>query len=403
MAWRDNLRAGSYKGVAFFVESHEASYDRRTVVNEYPFRATPYTEDMGRSAKKWDVAAYVLGADYMTQRDALLNAVEAGGAGILIHPYLGTLNVVCSGCRFRESQSEGGIVSFQLSFVEAGESLYPSGLEIPSALALSDASALISTIQTDFINTIQVEGVAEWVRESYSDGLAQFAGVLNDIKAVGGINGQGTTALINQAAEWVADVTELVDPALSLIADVTDTAGKIISTFEGLIDLAPSSAESANNLESFADFSAAVSPSNTAQAAIANNNAASLEGFIRILAVANESKAAVAVEYDSYEAAISARADILARIDAQANVTGNDDVYEGLRALRASVAQAIPDEENSLPRISALKLKQSAPSLVVSYDLYGTVDNETDILNRNSVRHPGFMPGGEELSVLEYE
>jgi len=403
MSWRDNLREGSFKGVPFKVESHEAAYNRRTVVNEYPFRDVPYTEDMGRSAKRWDVQAYIVGTDYMVGRDALLEVIEEGGAGSLIHPYLGTHRVICSDCRFRESQNDGGMVTFSLSFVEAGEQIFPNGDLIPSAQVESDADSLIDAIRTQFIGGITLTGVAEWVRNSYSGGLSSVADVFNDIKTVGGINNQSTTSLINQAADWVANVTELQNPALALIADVQATADKIISTFEGIIDLAPSFDDSSNNLVRFTDFSVSRATTTTEQAKIADANALELENFIKTVAVANESKAAVNRSYGSYEEAIDSRKAILGRIDTLAGETTNDTIYERYRSIRASVAAAIPSEETSLPRIRAVELKKTLPSLVLAYDLYEDVDKETDLIARNNIRHPGFMPGGQELNVLDYD
>jgi len=402
MTWRDNLRSGSFKGIPFKVQDSDREGSRRLVINKYPFRDIPFTEDLGRNEKKWSISGYIVGPDYMQDRDALIDAVENGGTGSLIHPYYGTVNAIAGEWRFKESQTEGGYVSFSIGFVEPGENIFPDGAPLPSALVSLEADALIDVVRTDFINNIQVDAVAEWVRDSYSGGLTQASDIFNDIQNLGGINSQGTTALINQAADWVANVADLKIPSLSLIGDIQATADKLITTFKGLRDLAPSANDSGANLDQFSTYAIDRSPSITAQATVSNSNSAVTETFIKTVALANEAKAATEQEFTSYTEAITARKVLLDKIDVLAGETTNDTVYEQFRAVRQTVAIAIPADEVSLPRITIIKTKQDTPSLVLAYDVYGDVSKEADIIARNNVRNPCFIPGGE-VTVLEYE
>jgi prophage DNA circulation protein len=40
------------------------------------------------------------------------------------------------------------------------------------------------------------------------------------------------------------------------------------------------------------------------------------------------------------------------------------------------------------------------PALVLAYSLYEDASRDADIIARNNVRHPGFVPGGRTLEVL---
>ena len=51
----ENLRPASFRGVAFEVESHSESGGRRIELHEYPLRDTPYAEDLGKKAGKWQI------------------------------------------------------------------------------------------------------------------------------------------------------------------------------------------------------------------------------------------------------------------------------------------------------------------------------------------------------------
>ena len=72
---------------------------------------------MGRRAREYSIEAFVLGSDYMRARDALLEAIEAPGAGQLVHPWHGTVNVTVAAASLNESTERGGMAVFSLTFV----------------------------------------------------------------------------------------------------------------------------------------------------------------------------------------------------------------------------------------------------------------------------------------------
>ena len=82
--WRDRYRKGSFRGAAFVTTRGEFAGGRRTVVHEFPGRDEPVNEDMGRRARRFTIECHCIGADYMTARDALLDALEKGGDGLLV-------------------------------------------------------------------------------------------------------------------------------------------------------------------------------------------------------------------------------------------------------------------------------------------------------------------------------
>ena len=89
--WRDRLRDASFRGVPFSVEDDDASFGRRVQTHEYPNRDKPFTEDLGRAARRLTVNAYVIGDDYADKRDRLIAAVETAGPGTLVHPQYGEM------------------------------------------------------------------------------------------------------------------------------------------------------------------------------------------------------------------------------------------------------------------------------------------------------------------------
>jgi prophage DNA circulation protein len=148
--WRDKLLPASFRGVMFHVEAGSQSNGRRIVVHEFPKRDIPYPEDMGRSAKQFNVRGYVImypfdtnlplySRDYTKARDALIAALETNGPASLQLPTIAPIVVVNSQYRWTEEQRLGGYCTFDMTFVEYGN---PSGLAAqPSGSAqLIDAS-----------------------------------------------------------------------------------------------------------------------------------------------------------------------------------------------------------------------------------------------------------------------
>ena len=99
--------SGSFRGAAFRLDSYQTAIGRRADTREYPLRNIPQSEDLGRKARRFAFTAYVLGPDWEAERDELLNACEADGPGLLVHPFHGEHLVVCEDCTVSESRSGG--------------------------------------------------------------------------------------------------------------------------------------------------------------------------------------------------------------------------------------------------------------------------------------------------------
>lgn len=116
----------SFRGALFHVETSSRGGGRRTVVHQYPKRNIPYSEDMGREAIKWQFTGYLILRDkgfpgnLMTQIADLINALDADDAGMLVHPILGDMLVMCDKYSYSDKRTQGGFVEFDMSFVEAG-------------------------------------------------------------------------------------------------------------------------------------------------------------------------------------------------------------------------------------------------------------------------------------------
>lgn len=147
--WRLALQPASYNGVGFQVDTDEKSSGRRLVPHEFPKRDTPYTEDMGRRARRYTVMAYIIqgpdnGYDYRPNRDALIAQLESEGPGTLVHPTMGIDTVEVDTYRVTERRELGGMAEFEIAFIEAGSQISTTPIANTIATAVAAAQSAIT-------------------------------------------------------------------------------------------------------------------------------------------------------------------------------------------------------------------------------------------------------------------
>ncbi len=80
-----------------------------------------------------------------------------------------------------------------------------------------------------------------------------------------------------------------------------------------------------------------------------------------------------------------------------------DAVFVSLQNARTAVIAAVPPEAVSLPNLVDDIPQRTMPSIVIAYDLYEDANREAEIVSRNRVSHPGFVPGAVALRVIADE
>ena len=157
MSWKDSLRPASYRGVPFHCQDRSHETGRRIHNHEYPKRDENFAEDMGRRTRTWSVNAYVIGEDYMAQRDRLIAACERQGAGSYVDRWRGSRQAVCETISLVETEHEGRFCKFSIKYIAAGS--HPSAIGIASAGAqiIGAAQALSGAAMASFASEAVTE------------------------------------------------------------------------------------------------------------------------------------------------------------------------------------------------------------------------------------------------------
>ncbi|MDA8258380.1 MAG: DNA circularization N-terminal domain-containing protein [Betaproteobacteria bacterium] len=399
MTWRDRIQSnsvdgqpllGSFRGARFVVPENDLEFGRRKQVHEYPKRDTPYVEDIGRKARRFSVQVFVDGSitadgDYIPARDALIAAIEEAGPGTLVHPWYGSLRVDVVESSVRESTREGGRAAFQLAFVEAGEAIFPTATVQTASQVEAAADAALETVQADFEQAWDVDklpgfSLAELAAEidrTLAEDERWVAGAVDSVAAQ--IRAPG-----NMAAALVGAVRRL--------ADATSAPLRAISLYKTLFGAGSSSPAVPTT-----------TPTRRRQAA----STAALHAAVQRSAVIEACRASSRAGYMSRDDALTVRASLLdalddqmEAVDAVAGAPVSDDVYQALAALRAAVAEDLRVRGARLPELTTITLGAPMPALVVAYRVFGNAARDTEIVERNHIRHPGYVPGGRPLEVI---
>lgn len=385
MSWRDRLQKGQFRDVPFLTTSHEAQGGRRLVQNEYPLRDDPYAEDMGRKAREFSVEMYVLGADYMDARDKLIEALEKAGPGTLAHPYLGMRQVATREYRLRESSQDGGMATFSVTFIEAGRAAEPNAKADTAGGALAAVNAAIESFKTDYAAVFDVANQAGHVATEAVNAVEKtFESVTRLVGSVTGPIAAAIRAPFNMAAEIVGGVAKLKIAALTPLG--------ALNLYSGLF-------EAGSSLRSVT----ATTPSRQQQA----RNQWAIQQIVRRTAVAEACRSTAVASFTNADEAITARALIVSAMDnlmlATDPVLGTpiaNDVFDALRALRAAMVADLRERAAKLPRLTYTTPKATLPARVLAYKIYGDATRAEELVARNKIRHPGFVPGGIALEVL---
>ncbi|EYC51700.1 hypothetical protein AZ34_11840 [Hylemonella gracilis str. Niagara R] len=423
MAWRDELKPASFRGKPFHVEGGSVTGGRRQAAHEYPQRDAGWQEDMGRRTRVYKVDAFLLGAGYMTQRDALMAALEAPGPGKLVHPYHGEQRVVVETFEMEERTERGGYVQISITFTEAGEQLEPSAT-------------------TDLLAQVQEKQAA--AESAAAQGFADKWRVLGQTGSVVGAALDKVNKLMALPAmsveNWAWVRSNPVSALGALLPErLQQSMGNPFALARGLQTLMRRSERVGDLLKgTAADWGGGSTRSapSLSQAGIAQSNSSALETFVAQSAAINVMALAVGApredaqgniptsssawtinSMDEQSAAV-ARAAVLAQTDAllfgdgtaSAEVGGlvinapETEIAQSLMDLRTSVIDRLAELARGGGVVRSSTPLQTVPAVVLAHALYGDdwfqSGRAEELAARNRIIHPGFVPAGQVITYI---
>lgn len=413
MTWRENLQQGSFRGVPFRSQNRDLSGGRRGPTHEFPQRDEPWFEDLGRKAELKNFTCFVGGdgKDYMPARDALLKALRSKGPGVLIDPWLGQFDVVALSWSLSESTVEGGIATFDIEFGEAGKVLAGEVSDDTAAIAASAAESTAAAAATDAASSIDVDGLPDYAENGLSSLVSTFGGTASDAAHL--LRATGPVLNAYQAG------LQQLDSAFAIVRTpliLAQTVRGIVSAIGGMAAVPLLRLRAIRSMTLAAVNYRGVIGSTPVRI----RERANRDAFSQLVVTVAASEAVRIVSnmrFSSYPEAQGIRDMLATELDdiAIAAADNGFDTHAGrIDTLRRVMVRDVTVRGANLARVRTLDLGATEPSLVIAQRIYGgggvsgerrftsalLAARESDLVTRNRVRHPGFVPGGIALEIL---
>ena len=285
---------------------------------------------------------------------------------------------------------------FTIEFVESGEATFPNALASSDAavLAAGDAAAAAST--ASFERDYAVVSKPEFIAAESQKLLTSALDTMNAAAATVRSNADQVAALANQ-------VTLAKQTLISIIYAPASASQALVANIKQLVrEVAYGPREALQLARVFFRFGTNLPnvPTTTAGRRQQAANQAAMSQLARVVSLAEGARAASRIEFESFQEADAVRAELAEQLDELMEGGLADDVFEALRSLRAVTVRDITERGADLARVVTYTPGTTVPALVVAYALYGDAALEADLVARNRVRHPGFLPGAQPLEVL---
>lgn len=381
-----SLRPASWRGVPFQVDSTDMGFGRRTQVHEYPQRDKPWTEDLGRAARELSFDGFVVGSDYVEQANRLLAALEEAGPGALVHPWFGTLTVSIKDLGRVSFNAQLGYARFTLSFVESGDLSFPvAGNSTVSQSRLAAANIETAAV-ADFAKSFKVDGFQDFVATNATTSISSAFGQMS----AGSVPGVEAFGYASRATGALQTALGLLSSPLSLgqtiagflgVSAYTDSALRWVSLSQSLV-----------RLSQLSGFGVPSRPSvYTPSRQQAYVNTAATNALTRQVLLAQAVGTSSLVTASVYDDTVGLRNKLTASLDAE-SLNASDSTYEALQAARGCVWRDLTERSRDGARLTSRTPTETTPALVLAYDMYEDASRATDIVARNGIRHPGFVP-----------
>ncbi|HCM6316221.1 TPA: DNA circularization protein [Salmonella enterica subsp. enterica serovar 14:z:e,n,x] len=451
---------GSFRNVPFLIYKEQRERGGRHIVKrEYPLRESGGADDLGPKLPAFTFTVIVQGDDAQTQRKALRDALYAPGAGELVHPDYGTLNVLIDNFESRYNVSEQRVVEFTITAVpQANDTAPDAQQDTAAALTQKTGSGLNSVFNTladgwsvvsDNLHDLQA--MMDTVSEKIDalENTVSSVGILQDISAFAAsftaMKGNITsliTSPLRMAQQFAGVFSGLIAlpsvPSMSLLRNHTGTtpSGSLavpdeavrsqggtqlyqsLSAFydtlttqdarRSLTGLTPATQNNIRLLQSVMQSAVVLAQAQTAGSLL---TIAVAQAGVPAPAPLSGSGTGAGVDASAPVSLLQSAGDVRAvshalgqSLDAQVlafSGQGFTRTALALREARLALVEDLTTRGVHLPGTSSVAVRTTQPALVTLYRATGNSVQWQRFVRRNNVIHPLFVPGGQVLEVID--
>jgi prophage DNA circulation protein len=462
LTWAGNEKGkASFRGASFFLEDSEAVVGRRIHMH-YPSVNTKnididaemnvkgkkrrkkrrnnslYAADLGPEADGFRITGYIIqnlgnNFDYFVERDILISALKTRGPGTLIHPLYGTMQVsLKEPAKITESMTkEIGIARFEMLFVQYIAPIFKQ--QKPDYKEKVDESALktINTALDAFTDKMNTYGsfltsligpitqTMNLMQNAVNSVKGAIASTINT--ALSTIN--TAISLINTVLNAPCDLANLFLDAAQSIKSLVGLAGEVVqggiigacsgqlrgdvTTMTG--DEIPETIGS-SICEEMADIAIFDSDDLESVPTEQQNNLDLISTMAQVSVVTTIVQIGIRIDFSNQQDMENIIYKILEAFDNLINRLGsaNDEIedpalFADVCLLRADFVDSMYKKNTDLAKQINYEVPPGIQSVLeLAYKQYTDIEREDEIFqrNKNVIKHPGFLPGGEEIRIL---
>lgn len=372
----------SFKGVVFWCTEADITGGRRGAEGEFPFGEETAYADLGRKIQVYKLTAVFRDDDHVSDSQALFDACESPGPGMLVHPTRGTVLAACKSCTVKDSlEDKAGETTADMEFVEAnavgasGGGGFLWGIIDSGLMAVSSANFVA--------NYTPLEIPMPWRPE-----IVATAQMLVD--TVTRVVVRTTPADVDEVA-WrniwkMRDIVE--DDIMAASAPVVDKA--FVYAFATIVHNVPDAQRRYSIMRTLANV-AAKSTRMPHGSVAARSEEAVLSRF-HLLAGVKLAEAALAKKYRYTDEALQAKDAVMIVFADEAKAAYDDcdnTMFLAIRDYALQFSRMMNDLIYRLPGLVAVNFLGGIHPLVAAYDIYKDAKRHRDLEEKNRVDAQG--------------
>lgn len=403
--WRDELLPASFRGISFLIPQATVPVGMKGQLHEFPQRDEPYFEQLGKQSQVHRLTVWIIGDDCFERRDKFLDAIQKPGSGELVHPWLGRLQVKAGEAEMTHDFQQGGMVSLLVTFypdtplkfpvarvntqqqvVKASESMWDSALaRYKTAMAKVDQarlglarlrnslSAVYAVIQQQFAPFVGVftnlTGLVQSIMNAPGSLSSLFSSYFSDFSAQDYLSNdssyRNTVATASQQAEAVGSINTVssvggVDSVAAAQATADLVQDALLVQIALIVSEMPITSQPVSTDTTPSVDQQAVQPFERPEVPVADD-------VLELRDSLNEAMLEASLKADSAH-------------------------YLVLNALRQTIVKHLTAVAASGVRLVEVTPPETLSALVLAYRRFGDATRESEIVQRNRIRHPSFVP-----------
>ncbi|SQI34923.1 Mu-like prophage DNA circulation protein [Leminorella richardii] len=424
---------GSFRGVPFYIiDDSNQSGGHRIVKHMFPGRQTGKIENMGAQADEYSIYCVLIGDDYLEQKETLIAALREPEPADLEHPFHDTLYVQVETWNCRVSTHEQRIAMFQITFSLAEKEESPEADTDGEADLLDQNESLLEQIANDVAEVWEtINAVAADIEAAITFATNVVNNITNMITGLSSLGGFSSIlgrvqGLQGAIGNLIKSPKKLISNLTNLFKGFTSSGGKgskssaqralrsIIVSVENMpLSERPAAAKMQEAIRSAVVIAALTE---LAQSAVSDANDI-IKGRVDDEVAVTLDGEVVVIDTDREELLTDDRplVETLDDCERLADELGDELADEYIRAadafwfntatrlqrLRLTFLDEMKKAAAELPNARKVTPHITEPALVILYRETGDSALISRFIQRNALRHPTFVRGGEAVEVID--